>query len=214
MKTIILFSLILLVSITQAKPQDTTQTKPLLGKNEVYASYGFLSFTGLGIGLSRPSFNKDFPSDYFFNKEKYNVKSVEIPPLIGALNFGYKRYFVKNKIAVSMNLSYGQINTQYSSKINDTLSFKTKDYLLAIMPGFEYHYFNRKIVQLYSGVQFGVLIHNQKYNDYKSEIKHKDADFAFQIDAIGIRVGKQIGGFVELGFGFAGIVKIGISGRF
>jgi hypothetical protein len=213
-------TLLLLINfcfITNIFSQTTDVSKkviPLLGKNEIYISYGILSASGLGIGLGRTSFNQDFPSSYFYNKDKYAVKTKEIPPLIGALNFGYKRYFVKNKIAVSANITYSQINTNYTHTNTDSLSFKTKDYLIAFMPAFEYHYLNKKIVQLYSGVQLGLFVYNQKYQDYKSEIKHKEINFAFQVDAFGVRVGKQIGGFIELGFGFGGIVKVGISGRF
>ncbi len=189
-------------------------TSNFLGENEIYISYGFFSASGLGIGLGRTSLNQDFPTEYFSNKDRYAIKTNEIPPLIGALNFGYKRYFVKNKMAVLANITYSQLNTRYTHANNDSLNFKTKDYLIAFMPAFEYHYLNKKIVQLYSGVQLGIFVYNQKYQDYKSETKHKEINFAFQVDAFGVRVGKQIGGFVELGFGFAGIVKVGISGRF
>ncbi len=215
MKTINLFLFIITFSFAQAKTNDTPNTSLKLGKNEIYSSYGFLSASGLGIGLGRTNLSQDFPSSYFYNKSKYTITNKEIPPLIGALNFGYKRYFVKNNIAVLADITYGQINKDYKfNNNNDSLSFKTKDYLVAIMPGFEYHYFNRKLVQLYSGVQLGVFIYNQKYTDYKSEVKHKEINFAFQVDAFGVRVGKKIGGFIELGFGFGGIVKVGISGRF
>lgn len=214
-KTILIFiSFIFFTSSFSQEINTSKKIKPQLGKNEIYISYGILSASGLGIGLGRTSFNQDFPTSYFYNKDNYAVKTKEIPPIIGALNFGYKRYFVKNKIAVLANITYSQTNTNYTHNSNDSLNFKTKDYLIAVMPAFEYHYFNRKIVQLYSGVQLGLFIYNQKYADYKSEIKHKEINFAFQVDAFGVRIGKQIGGFLELGFGFGGIVKIGISGRF
>lgn len=215
MKTITLFFFIAFFSIVHAKPNDSTKINNKLGKNELYVSYGILSLSGLGIGLGRTSLNKDFPTDYFYNKTNYNVSTKQIPPLIGAFNFGYKRYFVKNKIAVLFDVTLGQINTTYKNKNTDSLSFKTKDNLIAIMPGFEYHYFNKKIVQLYSGFQLGFFIYNQKYTNYQNNTKkHNEINFAFQIDAFGVRVGKKIAGFLELGFGFGGIVKVGISGRF
>jgi hypothetical protein len=217
MKSIYCILFTIISGFIQAKNPDSIKVDKnyQLGKNEIYASYGFLSISSLISGLGRPSFDQDFPSTYFYNKNKYSVKSKEIPPVLGALNIGYKRYFLKNKICVTANFSFNQINAYYTYSVNDSLSFRIKDKVFCIMPGFEYHYFNRKLVQLYTGAQIGLLIYNQKYFGYNNEIKkHNEFSVAFQVDAFGIRVGKKIGGFAEIGFGNAGIVKVGISGRF
>jgi len=186
-----------------------------IGKNEVYASYGFLSLSGLGLALGR-IFSSDYPSSYFFRDDEDYISTYKaIPPLLGALNIGYKRNIFKNKLCVTSNFSYSQVNRNNISNNNDSLSFKTKDKIFCIMPGIEYHYFNRKIVQMYVGAQVGLLIFSQKYIGFNNEIKkHNEFFVAFQVDAFGIRIGKKIAGFAEIGFGNTGIVKLGISGRF
>lgn len=203
--TLLLF---LSINFSHAKNNDTIINS---NKNELYASYGLFSFSSIFIGYR--IVDSDFPSDYITNKNNYSKKLTEIPPVLGTLNFGYKRY-IKNKFGILMNITYSQINGSFQNKISDTLSFKTKDNIVAILPGFEYHYFNRKIVQLYSGIQLGVYVKNKKLIDNRQTIKQKNVGFAFQVDALGVRVGKKIGGFVEIGFGFNGIVKVGISGQF
>lgn len=213
----ILFSIFLLCGFNAcfAQTHDSIKVKLNVGKNEIYTSYGFMSLSGLSLALGR-IFSKDYPSSYFFrDNNEYTSTYKVIPPLLSALNFGYKRYVFKNKLCVTSNFIYSQINQNNISNINDTLSFKTKDKVFCIMPGIEYHYFYRKIVQMYVGAQVGLFIYNQKYIGFNNEIKkHNELFIAFQLDAFGIRVGKKIAGFMEIGFGNAGIVKLGISGRF
>ncbi len=211
------YILLLLAYSIDAMTQDSSKIKYTLGKNEIYFSYGFLSVSNMIIdGGFFSSYNPQLLSvrNYKTN-ENYYTKFINIPPAIGSLNFGYKRYLFKNKIGVSLNSIYCQINAIYTSKKNDSLNYKTKDRVFCIMPGFEYHYYNKKIVQLYSGFQIGVCYYNQKEFAISNNNKtiHNQFKFAFQIDALGIRVGKKIGGFVEFGIGYNGIVKVGISGR-
>ena len=208
MKVYALTLLFLSVNFSHGKNNDTLNTS---FQNEIYSSYGMFSFSSIFIGYRIT--DNDLSFDYLTNKSNYTKKLTEIPPLLGTLNFGYKRY-IKNKFGIIMNITFSQINGSYKNKFNDTLSFKTKDNIIAILPGFEYHYFSRKVLQLYSGIQLGMYIKNKKFIDYRQTIKHKNAGFAFQIDALGIRIGKKIGVFVEADFGFNGIIKVGLSGQF
>jgi len=201
-----------------AKLQDSTKIKNILGKNEVYFSYGFLSVSNMIIdGGFFSSFNPQLLSANNYKiKENYNQKFTKIPPAIGSLNIGYKRYFIKNKLCVSANFIYCQINAKYVSQKNDSLNYNIKDRVFCVLPGVEYHYYNKSIVQLYSGFHLGICYYNQKQSTIsnKNTTTHSQIKVAFQADLFGIRVGKKIGGFIELGVGYNGIIKVGISGRF
>ncbi len=66
------------------------------------------------------------------------------------------------------------------------------------------------IVQLYSGLSAGISVFTQS----DSSQSGSKTIFAFQVNAIGLRVGHKFGGFFELGFGFDGIINAGLSVKF
>ncbi len=194
-----------------AKQNDSLLQNSKIVKNEICISYGLFAFNSIFTGYRLSG--SDLPYDYVVNKNNYQRNIKEIPPLFGGFNFGYKRY-IKNKFVPLLNITYTQINSEFNNKISDTLSFKSKDYSIAILPGFEYHYLQKPLIQLYSGLQLGLYINKQKLIENKQEISNTKTWFAFQVDIIGISVGKRISGFIELGFGFTGIIKTGISAKF
>ncbi len=42
----------------------------------------------------------------------------------------------------------------------------------------------------------------------------KDSFFNFQLNAVGIRVGKTLASFIEFGFGYKGLINLGVSAQF
>lgn len=48
----------------------------------------------------------------------------------------------------------------------------------------------------------------------KAFVKNDTADFAFQVNPAGIRAGKKLGIFVELGYGHRGIISAGLNYKF
>ncbi len=73
--------------------------------------------------------------------------------------------------------------------------------------GTEYHYLNEKIIQLYSGGAVGYTFRTSRVKD---TIKN-NAHFNFQMNLIGVRIGKKFAGTFELGAGYKGLVNIGLS---
>ncbi len=69
----------------------------------------------------------------------------------------------------------------------------------------DYTYFRREWVQLYSGAGLGMAVVMEE------DVDEKEAEteywFAFQLNALGVRVGKRVAGFAELGFGYDGILS-------
>lgn len=48
----------------------------------------------------------------------------------------------------------------------------------------------------------------------ETSIHDNSSYFNYKVTALGLRVGKKLAGFLELGFGFTGIVSAGISYQF
>lgn len=84
------------------------------------------------------------------------------------------------------------------------------------MVGAEWHYFNKRLVSLYSGLEIGGFIWNTSVLNSENEKDRSTQGYlAFQINALGIRIGNQkIGGFVEIGLGNNGLVNTGLSVKF
>jgi hypothetical protein len=74
-----------------------------------------------------------------------------------------------------------------------------------------FHWLTLPSVDLYSSLGAGGAWTTDRYELAGS---HTDFDTALQLNVVGARVGRDLGAFAELGFGWHGIVKVGLSGRF
>jgi len=79
----------------------------------------------------------------------------------------------------------------------------------------EYRYVNQGIVQVYSGLGLGYTYGTEKLTpppELGTEPGSGDvSSIAYQVNAVGMRIGKKYAGFVEFGYGYKGIVNIGFS---
>jgi hypothetical protein len=78
------------------------------------------------------------------------------------------------------------------------------------------NYISRASWQLYGYFGFGgtiVMFSKAAFGDETASISHKPY-INVHITPIGLRFGKQFSGFVEVGYGYKGIVNVGLSYRF
>lgn len=78
----------------------------------------------------------------------------------------------------------------------------------------DYRYVNSGMVQMYSGIGLGYAYVKESLdpsNEEQSVTHNSFNDFAYQINLIGLRLGRKYGGFLELGYGYKGIVNLGFS---
>jgi hypothetical protein len=173
------------------------QDAPVAG-NECYAGYGLL--TDMRILFETENF-----LGVIVGAQYADVKGT------GAFVAGYNRYLSK-KVAVgaTVNYQYLRMTGVYLSgePINNDQSF------LNVMARFDYRYVNNEKVQLYSGVSLGPAFIIGNWQNNEGEEDHFAPFIAYQINLIGMRVGKEWAGFGELGFGRNGLLTLGISRRF
>jgi len=79
----------------------------------------------------------------------------------------------------------------------------------------EYRYVNQCIVQVYSGFGLGYTYGTEELTP-PSELGTEPAsgdvsNVAYQLNVVGVRIGKKFAGFAEFGYGYKGIVNIGFS---
>lgn len=123
----------------------------------------------------------------------------------GPFIVGYNRY-VSERFSVGLQGSFITSDATYTTTTGE---FKGSNrYLTALLRG-DYRWLNRG-VQLYSGLGVG----GSYLTSDVGEQSDNTLGFAFQVNALGVRVGKRVGAFAEAGFGFNGILTVGVSAKF
>lgn len=78
----------------------------------------------------------------------------------------------------------------------------------------QYRYVNNGFFQMYSGIGVGLIAGKERFT---SEIEGVNSDSrnmflpGYQLNLAGVRFGKRLGVYLELGYGYKGIMNIGIS---
>jgi len=81
----------------------------------------------------------------------------------------------------------------------------------------DYRYISKDIFKMYSGVGIGYTFGKEDVTFTETGIDNRSENlglFAFQITGIGVRVGKAFSGFAELGYGYRGMLSLGVSYQF
>jgi hypothetical protein len=78
-----------------------------------------------------------------------------------------------------------------------------------------FNYLPENIVQLYSGISLGFAYATaHATSNYTKPYDDGGTTMAYHVNVLGIRVGNKIGGFLELGLGYNGIINAGMSIKF
>lgn len=192
--------IILIVSICSCIISNSTKAQ----KNEINVSYGTVTSSEISELFSETILTGFTGGLYSFK----NFKST------GAINVDYYR-------SASKRFKFGGafIYEQFSREIsfNKEFSGKTKNNYITVMPQIKFLYIAKPAFELYSGLGLGASLRNETFDPKETNTKkQKDSEIfmAFHANLLGIRVGKKLGGFAEIGFGNKGLINAGISYRF
>lgn len=134
---------------------------------------------------------------------------------IGAIFLTYRHMFNNELflwgITAGLSRSSSQVYNvgQYEGELN------RQYYTVAIE--WEYRYVNQGSVQVYSGLGLGFTYGTEELMPAPSEqsiVVSSTGDIsslAYQVNAVGVRIGKKFGGYAEFGYGYKGIFNIGFS---
>jgi len=92
-----------------------------------------------------------------------------------------------------------------------------REYFLTFLAHAHYHWLQKGILDLYSGAGGGICFNQKKdsRNDFRNVKNNRfQTGFAYQLTPLGLRIGKRPGGFIELGYGYKGLIAAGFSYRF
>ncbi|MEH0156550.1 hypothetical protein V6R21_20545 [Limibacter armeniacum] len=137
--------------------------------------------------------------------------------LRGNLNLTY-RYTVNEKWTLNLASSYDHSSAEVhvgGSKVGES-----KRHMVTLAPEVSYYYLRHEKFQMYSGLGlgytygFGEMIPDPGNKMMLEYVDEKIGHINFQLNAIGLRYGKRIAGFTEVGFGYKGVANIGMSYQF
>ncbi len=177
-------------------------------KHEISFSGGYVPgrwFGGYDFSYMKKNDLHNSPSlnDTYFDASTYEI---EKSSLAWSLNYAYN---FNKTIALGAVFSYEGGSQSFYRRSDNSLINKENKNILTTMAVFRASWLNRKFIRMYS--QIGAGASYSMEGNFKYPIDH----FAFQISPVGISVGKQLYGHLELGVGtvYMGF-NIGIGYRF
>jgi len=190
-RVLLLFAIFGIIISVKAQEQK-------IPRNQIEISYGCLS-TNHFLSLLWNNFNKSMN----YNVEQHDSNTfADFYKSSGNINISYKfRPLKKFYVGVSFICDFNHATLTNKNRTN----FGRVDfvcYTIAIEA--KYLYLNSKLVQLYGFLGAG-------YTFSANKDVATSRFFNGQLTPIGIRVGKKIGGFAEIGFGYKGVANVGLS---
>lgn len=194
-KSIIVSTVFLTFSTLVVKAQET-------GKHEVNLTYS----DGIPISFA-DGFSNALSSAIL--GQKLNSKTTSS----GNFGLGYRNQ-ITERIRVGGDIAFQQEQTEQFDKNNKAIAKRTNNYFM-VMPAMSFSYIKTAWLDFYGSAAAGVIL--DKYTSTepnKAAVKDNTTDFAFQVNPAGIRVGKKLGAFAEVGFGYRGIISAGLNYKF
>ena len=175
------------------------------GQSEVSVSYGFRSFQEVSNG----EFGLGDEDSYV--TEDYSTGNL----------FLTDRYYLSNRLAIGLTAGRIHFNTSFHQSQGSYAvesSSSSFDYT-TIAPEVLFNYINTRYVRLYTLLGTGYSIVSEKTTEYfpfgqpavSSSVRHTPINVYYS--PIGLSIGGQVSGFLELGIGYKGFVNAGLSFR-
>ena len=199
---------LLLISSAAFAQKNMVRDVDYFPRSEIYLQYGTPSLMELTTILS-PNFH-----DEVTNGETRNQK------FSGIAAIGYN-FFVHPRVSIGLDFGYGYGSSDmYISDVDEFGPAGEPQYICkAVVMNYSCHlsgaftYWQQGPMECSGALYLGVNYMDESVRDAVSdELEPNDhLNFSFHITAVKFRYGDMIGGFAELGFGYRGLVNVGLS---
>lgn len=201
-------TLILAAASTSYAQKNRVRDVEYFPRNEVYIQYGTPSVMELSTLLS-PDFHSELT-----NGEARNQK------FSGIAGVGYS-FFVHPRVSIGLDFGYGYGSADmYMTETSETGPAGDPRYVCrATVMSYSGHlsgtftYWQQGPMECSGALYLGVSYMDESVVNAESDglIPNDHLNFSFHITAVKFRYGDMVGGFAELGFGYRGLVNVGLS---
>lgn len=131
----------------------------------------------------------------------------------GLYGVGY-HYFLSKSFKLGLSAQYARYEVGRS--FSNGLTANETDTWVTLLVEPKGQWIDGRVVQLYSGIGLGASFYQSEGRSSAREEVFTDSRtfFSFQLTPIGMRIGRAVGAHLELGFGYKGLINLGLSGRF
>lgn len=199
---------LLLISSAAFAQKNMVRDVDYFPRSEIYLQYGTPSLMELTTILS-PNFH-----DEVTNGETRNHK------FSGIAAIGYN-FFIHPRVSIGLDFGYGYGSSDmYISDVDEFGPAGDPQYMCkAVVMNYSCHlsgaftYWQQGPMECSGALYLGVNYMDESVRDAVSdELEPNDhLNFSFHITAVKFRYGDMVGGFAELGFGYRGLVNVGLS---
>lgn len=199
---------LLLISSAAFAQKNMVRDVDYFPRSEIYLQYGTPSLMELTTILS-PNFH-----DEVTNGETRNHK------FSGIAAIGYN-FFVHPRVSIGLDFGYGYGSSDmYISDVDEFGPAGEPEFICrAVVMNYSCHlsgaftYWQQGPMECSGALYLGVNYMDESVRDAVSdELEPNDhLNFSFHITAVKFRYGDMVGGFAELGFGYRGLVNVGLS---
>jgi hypothetical protein len=170
--------------------------------HDISVSYGLFTPSQFWV-VDSPILNDSFPAELYVSD---NYKGS------GAIGLTYRHMFKNENMLWGVSAGMSNASWEiFNVGINEG-ELKRTYYTLAME--WQYRWRNQGVVQMYSGVDLGYTFGQETFTPTEAGATATTTSigqFGYQVNAIGARFGKKFGGYVEFGYGFKGIINLGLS---
>ena len=199
---------LLLMSSAAFAQKNRVRDVDYFPRSEIYLQYGTPSLMELTTILS-PNFH-----DEVTNGETRNHK------FSGIAAIGYN-FFIHPRVTIGLDFGYGYGSSDmYISDVDEFGPAGDPQYMCkAVVMNYSCHlsgaftYWQQGPMECSGALYLGVNYMDESVrNAVSDELEPNDhLNFSFHITAVKFRYGDMVGGFAELGFGYRGLLNVGLS---
>lgn len=197
------FAFALMLSATTLFAQNNDEKMPF-HRTEVSVSYGVLSNSQLFEILR--IFSESI-IDYNYEATRFS----------GALFATIRRSSANNKFRYGIAVGYDGSKGTYTDPVSSSsIPGNYRSSHVTVAGEGLFAYMNKPAVRLYGfiGAGYTNITYKRTRNSSSATETQSDGGFNFQVTPIGVSVGNQFGGFLELGVGYKGVINIGAYVKF
>lgn len=197
-KSIIILGLLFFTFIAKAQENE---------KHEFRVGYSDATFLIMGTGLS-DAFGDAIVSGIYGAK----IDNAEDSTL-GMFEIGYRNR-ITERLKIGVDVSYLRTDKSFETKLPNSGGIehnKRRAQYFLVLPTIEFSYVRTSFINFYGSAAAGIIMMQTKEIDNTNAYTDNATAFGFQVNPVGLRVGKKLGAFAELGYGYKGIIVAGIS---